>query len=691
MLKRFIFSLVFLQLVFCIKAQDNFKYTNELVHEKSEYLLQHAHNPVDWMPWGNKAFEKAQKENKLILISIGYSACHWCHVMEKESFEDETIANYMNEHFVCIKVDREERMDIDKMYMLAASLITKNTGWPLNCIALSDGRPFFGGTYYAPEDWLKILKTIVEMQSNNPEKIVQYADDIESGIVSSQFIPIDTSVIVFNKMDIQKSVSDFRQFLDFEKGGLFSKQNKFPMSSNLDFIMNYAFDEKDTTLMNYVFTSLDKMSFGGIYDQVGGGFARYSTDVNWKVPHFEKMLYTNAQLISNYSDAYKISKDENYKRIVVQTIDWLEREMTGAEGSFFASQDADSEGGEGLYYTWTKDELKSVLEEDFEWVKNYFEINALGAFEGDRYILVRSMSDDQFTELNGLSIDELYEKLNRNIAKLKKARDLRIKPKTDRKVITSWNAMMISGLVDAYEAFGEKHYLNLAQQSMSNILNSLDENGKLLHLLREESKVIGYLDDYAFTIKALIDLYQVTFEEKYLNKAQKLGEDAIKFFKNPDNPYFIYSIEEDNRLSIKSIELEDNVIPSSNAVMADNLFLLGLLFENEDFLNTSKEMCLNMKSTFIENGISYSYWGKVMQYFSNSFYEVVITGNNYESIHLNWMKQFVPNTITLGGKSPLPLLKEKMDVDVPTIFVCKEKVCQNPVYTINEALKLMPH
>ena len=318
------------------------------------------------MPWGEKAFERAKKEDKLVIISIGYSSCHWCHVMEKETFENEKIANYMNEHFVCIKVDREERTDVDKMYMSAVSLINKNTGWPLNCFALQDGRPFFGGTYYPPNEWLQMLESIQQTQTEMPEKIIEFADNLTEGISENQFVPIDTNEVNFTKLDIIKSVNGFSSLLDYEKGGIQSDQNKFPMSSMNTLLLNYIALNSDSIVKKYTLNTLDKMMQGGIYDQVGGGFARYSTDENWKVPHFEKMLYINAQMLSNYSEAYKISNNEEYRRIVSQTVEWLQREMTDTKGRFYASQDADSEGEEGLFYTWTKAELKSILGDDYE-------------------------------------------------------------------------------------------------------------------------------------------------------------------------------------------------------------------------------------------------------------------------------------------------------------------------------------
>ena len=687
--KVFIWSFFVLQCCACkLVAQENHAYTNDLIHEKSEYLLQHAHNPVNWLPWGEKAFERAKKEDKLVIISIGYSSCHWCHVMEKETFENEKIANYMNEHFVCIKVDREERTDVDKMYMSAVSLINKNTGWPLNCFALQDGRPFFGGTYYPPNEWLQMLESIQQTQTEMPEKIIEFADNLTEGISENQFVPIDTNEVNFTKLDIIKSVNGFSSLLDYEKGGIQSDQNKFPMSSMNTLLLNYIALNSDSIVKKYTLNTLDKMMQGGIYDQVGGGFARYSTDENWKVPHFEKMLYINAQMLSNYSEAYKISNNEEYRRIVSQTVEWLQREMTDTKGRFYASQDADSEGEEGLFYTWTKAELKSILGDDYEWVKNYFEINPMGIFEKDKYILYRSGSDVEFARSQNWTLELLNENLNRSITALQRKRDQRIKPFTDKKTITSWNALMVSGLVDAYKTFGEKRYLEMAETNMVALLQIESSKSNKIHHLMNGSES-AFLDDYAFTIKALIDLYQVTFNESYLNLANDYSIVAIKEFKDDNSPYFYYSMK-DERVSFRTIELQDLSIPSSNAVMAENLFLIGKYFENDVFIEVSKDMCANMKKSFISYGTNFAYWGKVIQYFTNPFYEVAIVGDDSQEIHKELMKNVIPNTILLGGQSTLPLLKEKTNVSVPTIYVCKEKVCQKPVSTISEALELMP-
>ena len=670
-------------------AQEKYAFTNDLIHEKSEYLLQHAHNPVNWMPWSEKAFEKAEKENKLIIISIGYSSCHWCHVMEKESFENEKIAKYMNEHFVCIKVDREERTDVDKMYMSAISLISKNTGWPLNSFALPDGRPFYGVTYLPVNNWLELLQSIQETKNEDPAKLVEFTEHLANGIVTSQFVPIDSSVVEFTPRDIIKSVNGFKSQLDYEKGGILSDGNKFPMSSNINLLFNYAILNGDSAIMDYSLNSLDKMMQGGIYDQVGGGFARYSTDENWKVPHFEKMLYINAQMISNYSEAYKIANNQAYQRVVSKIVDWLQQEMTDENGRFYSSQDADSEGEEGLYYTWTKAELKSVLGNDYEWVKDYFEINPIGIFEGDRYVLFRSSSDVDFAQSYKWTLVQLYEKLDAVMYTMRSVRNKRIKPATDKKTITSWNALMISGLVDAYKAFGEKRYLEMAESNIREILklDGLNTNyNKISHQLDGSGE--AFLDDYAFTIKALIDLYQATFNESYLKLANDYSYEAIKRFKDDNSPYFYYS-KMNERVPLQTIELQDLSIPSSNAVMAENLFLLGKYFENETFFEVSRDMCFNMKETALNNATSFSYWGKVIQYFTNSFYEVAIAGDTFEVIHKEWMKEFIPNTLILGGKSSLPILQDKTNVSAPTIFVCKDKVCQKPVTTISEALELM--
>jgi uncharacterized protein YyaL (SSP411 family) len=370
--------------------KENQPFTNALINETSPYLLQHAHNPVDWHAWGDDALQMAKNQNKLLLISIGYSACHWCHVMEHESFEDEAVAKVMNRLFVNIKVDREERPDIDQVYMTAVQLMTGRGGWPLNCIALPDGRPLYGGTYFPKAQWLKIIQDVAKLWDTDPEKALEYATELTRSVQQSDLIPALKKEATFNKGMLREIVEEWRPHMDNEEGGP-NRSPKFPMPANYQFLLRQAHLSNDKKLMNHVHLTLRKMAWGGIYDQIGGGFARYSVDEIWKVPHFEKMLYDNAQLVSLYAEAFQASGNVLYKEVVEQTLAFIAREMTSAEGAFYSALDADSEGEEGKFYVWTEAELTELLGEEFAWVKDYYNINAQGYWEHENFILLRNV------------------------------------------------------------------------------------------------------------------------------------------------------------------------------------------------------------------------------------------------------------------------------------------------------------
>jgi uncharacterized protein YyaL (SSP411 family) len=358
---------------------------NDLIHESSLYLQQHAHNPVDWKPWSQQAFEQAKQENKLVLVSIGYSACHWCHVMEHECFENEELAAYMNQHFVCIKVDREERPDIDQIYMTAVQLMTQRGGWPLNCFTLPDGRPIYGGTYFPKDQWMNVLKSLVYTQEKDPERVLEYAAQLEEGVAKSELIAVPSPVEKWSDEKLHEMLVRWSRSFDSLEGGP-TKAPKFPLPNNYLFLLEFARYFQDEKVKNHVELTLDKMLQGGIYDQIGGGFARYSVDMLWKVPHFEKMLYDNGQLIQLYSEAYRFFKKDSYKDLVYQTVAWLQREMQDESGAFYSALDADTEGEEGKFYCWSKEELQQLLDEDFEWVKDYYNVNQRGYWEEEKYI-----------------------------------------------------------------------------------------------------------------------------------------------------------------------------------------------------------------------------------------------------------------------------------------------------------------
>ncbi|MEZ4737829.1 MAG: thioredoxin domain-containing protein [Flavobacteriales bacterium] len=411
-------------------------HTNRLVHESSPYLLQHAHNPVDWYPWGEEAFAKAREENKLLLISIGYSSCHWCHVMERESFENDELAAVMNERFVCIKVDREERPDVDQVYMTAVQLMTGRGGWPLNCFALADGRPVYGGTYFPPQQWEQVLVQLSDTWRQDPQKVSDQAARLHQGIVAQNVVELPEAPDAFDAEDLDELVDLWSKGFDNVYGGP-DKAPKFPLPNNYQFLLRYAFLTDDAQLKQHVALTLDKMALGGINDQVGGGFARYSTDVLWKAPHFEKMLYDNAQLVSLYSQAYQAFKNPLYKATVERTLAFIEREMTSSEGAFYSALDADTEGEEGLYYVWTKDELQTVLGAEYDLAAAYYNVDAAGLWEHGRYILLRREPDAEFAAEFGISEAELATRIAAINSTLLATREKRERPGLDDKSLTS--------------------------------------------------------------------------------------------------------------------------------------------------------------------------------------------------------------------------------------------------------------
>ena len=532
-----------------------YKHTNKLINETSPYLLQHAHNPVNWYPWGEEALQKAQKENKIIIISVGYSACHWCHVMEHESFEDEEVAALMNEHFVAIKVDREERPDVDQVYMDAVHLMGQRGGWPLNAFALPNGKPFYGGTYFPKETWMKLLNKVHEEHSQFPEKVEEYANKLALGIQQAGLITMNTNDAPFKMETLDNSVSEWSKSFDIKEGGS-DRAPKFPLPNSWEFLLQYYYHTKNKDYLNQVEITLEKMAFGGIYDHLGGGFARYSTDKYWKVPHFEKMLYDNAQLVSLYSKAYQLTKNPLYKKVVFETLEYIEREMTSKEGAFYSALDADSEGEEGKFYIWKKEELEKIVDEDYNVFAEYYSVDKTGYWEHDNYILLRSKTAEEIAKKHNITEEELNKKIDSAKKKLMKERDNRIRPGLDDKTLTSWNALMIKGYIDAYLTFGKREHLNAALKNGNFLLEKqLRKDGGLNHSYKEgESKINGYLEDYSFTIEAFITLYEATFDQKWLDKSRALADYSIIHFFDANSGMFWFTSDEDKKLVARKME-----------------------------------------------------------------------------------------------------------------------------------------
>lgn len=689
--------ILFIALTSCkseTSEQMTHQYTNELINETSPYLLQHAHNPVNWKAWNDNTLNEAKTSNKLILISVGYASCHWCHVMEHESFEDSLVAQIMNKNFINIKVDREERPDVDQVYMNAVQLMTGSGGWPLNVVALPDGRPVWGGTYFKKEQWMSVLEQISEVYQENPQKLVEYADKLEAGIKSLDVVSLNTNDIEFKQEFVSNAVNMWSQSFDRIKGGT-NRAPKFMMPNNLHFLLREAYQNNNTDLQGYVNLTLTKIAFGGVFDHVGGGFSRYSVDDKWHVPHFEKMLYDNAQLVSLYSDAYLITKNPLYKDVVFETLEFVKRELTDTNGTFYSSLDADSttpsgELEEGAFYVWQEEELKKLLGDDFQHFANYYNINDYGLWEQNNYVLIRKDSDEVFSKKYEISVDEITKKKATWKKLLLKERAKRSRPRLDDKVLTSWNALMLNGYVDAYRVFDDVQFLNTAIKNAEFILNTqIKEDGGLYHNFKDgKSTINGYLEDYATVIDAYLSLYENTLDEKWLTTSRNLANYAFDHFFNDTSKMFYFTSDEDTKLVARSTEYRDNVIASSNSIMAKNLLRLSHYFDNEAYAETAKTMLHNVVPEIAEYPSTFSNWLDLMLNYTNNYYEVAIVGTDVTKKIKALNSYYLPNKLIIGSDSEnnLPLLQNRFVEGKTLIYVCVNKACKLPVEEVEKAV-----
>jgi uncharacterized protein YyaL (SSP411 family) len=673
-----------------LNMENTNKKPNALIHESSPYLLQHAYNPVDWQPWSNELLEKAQKENKPLIISIGYSACHWCHVMEHESFEDEEVAALMNQYFICIKIDREERPDIDQIYMTAVQLMTGKGGWPLNCFAMPDGSPIYGGTYFHKKGWLAVIQQIHQLYTNDIEEVKTYAEQLKKGIIQTELFKVESKSNVLTENDLYDSVNNWMHIVDNEEGGP-NRAPKFPLPNNYLFLLQYAHLSKRKEVLQHVHLTLTKMAWGGIYDQIGGGFARYSVDGIWKVPHFEKMLYDNGQLLSLYAFAYQESGNELYKEICIQIIAFILRELTHEKGYFFSALDADSEGVEGKYYTWKKEELISILnEEEFKIIQDYYNINHLGFWEHEQYILLRANTDEHYASQLNLSEEAFKNKINAIQLKLLKIRENRIKPGLDNKLLTSWNAIAIKGLMDCSVVFKEKSFYEKGKETLNYLLDNLIVENELFHTIKNEKAAIpAFLEDYCFLIDALIAIYKADFKEEWLFKAKWLMELSIANFSDENGILFYFTNKNEKTLIVRPKEISDNVIPASNSVMANNLYYLGIIFNEANWINRGQKMLMSVKNEFIKYGAGYSNWGilAIQNYFNAS--QIVITGENAFEVANELKIKFNPHLIICANnsKSNLPIFQGKGNDKEVKIYICEGNTCKKPVTSLQDLYK----
>lgn len=666
---------------------------NELYKETSPYLLQHKDNPVFWKAWTGTTLQEARQANKLLIISIGYSACHWCHVMEHESFENEEVAAVMNEHFINIKVDREERPDVDAVYMKAVQLMTQRGGWPLNVVALPDGRPVWGGTYFRKNEWINTLEQLQEMYREFPEKMQDYAQKLQQALNS--FTGFSTTSLE-EKSDkiLDEFLEKWSRSFDWEFGG-YARAPKFMMPSNYNFLLRYAYQNQDKQLLEYVNLTLTKMAYGGIFDVLDGGFSRYSVDVKWHVPHFEKMLYDNGQLLSLFSKAYKLTKNELYREVIEKTTNFIEREWLTEEGGFYSAFDADSINGngkleEGAFYVWKKQELEAIFGNDFPLFGEIFNINDFGFWENGNYVLIQNQPLEEIAKTFNLSVSEVKEKKIYFEKTLFEIREQRHKPQLDDKIITSWNAMTARGFIEAYKALGNKKHLKIAQKNINFIKQKMwSADGSLFRTYKNNiPKINGFLEDYAFVIDALIGLYEVTLEENHLIDAKQLSDYVLENFYDCEKRFFRFTSREDTALVSENYEIEDNVIDSSNSVMAQNLYMLSIYFLSTHY----EDIALKMTETIVSNidyPSAFSGWLNVYLNFNTPQKEVAVTGDKAIEYVNVINRNYFPHIVISGTEkqSKLPFLKGKFTEDKSYFFVCQNKICHLPLQSIEETIK----
>lgn len=668
--------------------------TNRLAHETSPYLLQHAHNPVDWYPWGTEALARAQAEQKPILVSIGYAACHWCHVMERESFENEQVARVMNEYFICIKVDREERPDVDQIYMAAVQTMGIQGGWPLNVLLTPEAKPFYGGTYFPPGNWVKLLENVAQAYAG--EHRTELDGSAERFAQVLQASALEKYGAAGNAPGAGVSDEEFRllaynlaQRFDRAHGGT-DRAPKFPMPSIWRFLLRAHHISGSQAILNQLNLTLRELAWGGIYDQVGGGWARYSVDAEWLVPHFEKMLYDNGQLLSLYSEAFQVTREPLYREVIYQTVNWVRRELTNPEGGFYSSLDADTEGEEGKFYVWTREELRAILGEEEPLAAAYYQCTALGNWEHGRNILHRRQSDADFAEEHKLEPHVLAKLIHGWQKQLLVARTQRVRPSLDDKVLTGWNALMLSGLAAAYRAFGETEFLDLALRNAEFLQANLRQGPRLYRTWKNGRATInGFLEDYALVIEAYVSLYEATFTERWLREAATLTAYVLDHFFDPAEQQFFYTDASAEPLIARQKELFDNVIPASNSVMAHNLLRLGRHLEKPDYQALAATMLGQVQSLVAQEPQHLTNWASLYVALLRPGAEVVITGPRAEALRQQLSRHFLPNDVLAGtaGASELPLLQGRTGSEPTTIYVCRNQACQLPVRTVAEALE----
>jgi uncharacterized protein len=676
------------------------KHSNQLIHETSPYLLQHAHNPVNWYPWSEEALRKAVTEDKPILVSIGYSACHWCHVMERESFEDEATAAVMNEGFINIKIDREERPDLDHIYMDAVQAMTGSGGWPLNVFLTPAGKPFYGGTYFPPQkafnrpSWVDVLNGVTQAFRERRHEIEAQAENLTDHLLQANSFGVQKvpGEEVFTPEKMDEAFANIMNNADKEWGG-FGKAPKFPQTFTIQFLLRYHHVTGNKEALKQALLSLDKMIEGGIYDQVGGGFARYSTDTEWLAPHFEKMLYDNALLISVLSEALQLTGKQEYKEVIDETIEFLQREMMHGNKGFYAALDADSEGEEGKFYVWSEKEIDELLGGYAFTFKAYFDISAKGNWEG-KNIPRRLVWTEQFADDFKMTVPELKATLAKGKKILLEARNKRVRPGLDDKIILGWNALLNTSLSKAFAATGKEAYRQLAVGNMQFMLEAFrDKAGDAFHHTWKngQAKYPAFLDDYAYLVQALLQLQEITGDTAWLDEAGRVTDFVIGQFSEPDTGFFFYTREGQADIIVRKKEVYDGAVPSGNAVMAVNLHQLGLLLDRKEWGQRAMDMAASLGKAIIKYPTSFGVWAGLLQEIAAGTHEIAVLGENYDPVLKEILAEYIPHRVLMASNKAgdHPLLLGKQVYTKTGIWLCYKYSCQAPVETTGELRRLI--
>jgi uncharacterized protein YyaL (SSP411 family) len=686
------------------------EHTNRLIHETSPYLLQHAHNPVDWYPWGPEALEKARQENKPILLSIGYSACHWCHVMEHESFENDDIAALMNQHFVNIKVDREERPDLDQIYQNVVQLLTGQGGWPLTMFLTPQQEPFYGGTYFPPDDrygrpgFPRLLRSVAEAYRNRQDDVTKSVEQICEALHKLSAFEAAPDELTPDLID--HAARSLAQHIDMTNGG-FGSQPKFPNPTTLEFLLRAWQAGGNANLLDLVVLTLQKMAAGGIYDQLGGGFHRYAVDSHWLVPHFEKMLYDNAQLLPLYLELYQITGEDLYARVSRETLAYIQREMLHPEGGFYATQDADSEGEEGKFFVWTKSEVDELLGPDARFVCRYFDITEHGNWEHGQNILHLTVSIAQLAHLFDQDVATVTARLEAARARLFEVREQRVKPFRDEKILTAWNGLMISGVVKAATVLGDAEALRMATDTLAFLQHHMFRDGRLLRVYKDgQAKLNGYLDDYAFLVAALLDTFEATFERTYFEHAETLSATMLDEFWDESSGAFFFTGKSHETLISRTKSAFDQAMPSGMAVATQSLLRLYHYTGREDYLQRAEQVLHLFKRLMEQQPFGFGGLLRALDFYLRKPQEIVLVGNPSEAgaqallqtIH----QQYLPNKTLIRidpqrqdeTLSHLPRLRDllagKTQADgQATVYVCHNFACSLPVTAPEELRSLL--